>query len=130
MNEKTNQEIVKQYYEIFFQGGEVPFEEFFAPEFTDHNGYPGQSTGPEGVRKGYETFRKSFTVDRAELADIIAQDDKVVVRTMVSGRQQENYFDMSRTAKTIDIEAISIFRISGKKIQERWGLTTMKERDT
>lgn len=125
---EKNKEIIKHYYSIFMKGGDVPFEEFFSPEFVDHNGYPNQAIGPAGVREGYEMWKKSFRVQKSEMADIIAEDDKVVVRTMVTGTQTGEYFGKSATGKLVEIEGISIFRLSGGKILERWGSTIMKER--
>lgn len=119
-----NKDIIMRYYSLFFQGNEIPFDEFYAPSFIDHNGYPNQPPGPNGVKKGYEAWLKSFHIREYELADIVAENDKVVVRTKVSGIQREEYFNKIPSLKNIVIKAISIFSLSEGKITERWGLTT------
>jgi predicted ester cyclase len=120
---ENNRELIKQYYSAFNKGGDIPFEDYFSPEFVDHNGYPEQLAGPHGVRAGYEIWRKGFPDNQAELVDIIAEGDKVVVHTFATGTHLGEFQGILPTNKKIRIEGISIFRLSEGKIQERWGLT-------
>ena len=78
--------------------------------------------GPVGVREGYEMWSKAFPDNHAELVDIIAEGDKVVVRTIATGTHLGEFQGIVPTNKKIRIEGISIFRLSEGKIQERWGL--------
>jgi len=123
MSVENNKEIIKQFYSIFNKGGYVPFEEYFSLTFIDHNGYPDQVSGPVGVRAGYEVWLKAFPDNYAEVADIIAEGDKVVVRTIAQGTHLGKFQDIAPTNKKIRIEGISIYRLSEGKIEERWGLT-------
>ena len=124
---EQNRQLIKRYYAVFAKGGDVPFEQFFAPDFIDHNGYPGQTEGPKGVREGYEIWRKSFHTSDFKLAELLVENDKVAVRTLVRGRQQGEYLWKSPPDRPVNVEAISIFRISGGKIRERWGLTDIRD---
>jgi predicted ester cyclase len=123
INVARNKEVIKQYYAVFNEGGDVPFEEFFSSQFVDHNGYPNQMPGPDGVRKGYKFWIKAFPDNHAELVDIIAEGDKVVVRTIAEATHLGEFQNIAPTNKKIEIEGISIYRLSEGKIQERWGLT-------
>jgi predicted ester cyclase len=118
-----NKKVIESYYSSFNKGGEVPFEEYFAPDFIDHNGYPGQIPGPDGVREGYGIWIKAFPDSHAEVVDMIAESDKIVVRTFATGTHLGQFQGISPTGKKIRIEAISIFRLSEGKIAERWGVT-------
>jgi steroid delta-isomerase-like uncharacterized protein len=122
MGIEANKKIIEQYYTVFNKGGDVSFEKYFSADFIDHNGYPEQTRGPAGVRAGYRVWSKAFPDCHAELADIIAEDDKVVVRTIAKGTHQGEFMGVGPTGKQIRIEGISIFRLSESKIQERWGL--------
>ena len=120
---EKNKDLIKQYYFLFNKGDDIPFENFFSATFTDHNGFPGQAAGPDGVKKGYEVWSRAFPDNHAEIADMIAEGDKVVVRTVATGTHLGEFLGIAPTNKKIRIEAISIFRLSEGKIQERWGLT-------
>ncbi len=122
MTEK-NRQIIESYYSSFNKGGDLPFENYFAPDFLDHSGYPGQIPGPVGVRKNYESWIKAFPDNLVDLAGIIAADDKVVVRTIATATHLGEFQGIAPTNKKVRIEAISLFRISEGKIAKRWGLT-------
>ena len=123
MTIQENKDLIERYYAAFNKGGEVPFEDFFSTTFVDHNGYQNQAPGPAGVRKGYEEWSRAFPDCHAELADVIGEDDKVVVRTIATGTHLGEFRGIAPTRKKIRVEGVSIFRISDGKIQERWGLT-------
>ncbi len=118
-----NKKIIESYYSSFNKGGDIPFEKYFTQDFLDHNGYLGQIPGPDGVREGYRIWLKAFPDNHADIADMIAEEDKVVVRTIATATHLGKFQGLSPSGKKIRIEAISIFRISNGKIAERWGLT-------
>jgi steroid delta-isomerase-like uncharacterized protein len=118
-----NKEIIESYYSSFNKGGDVPFEKYFSSDFIDHNGYPDQIPGADGVREGYGIWIKAFPDNHVEVVDMIAEGDRIVVRTIATGTHLGEFQGISPTGKKIRIEAISIFRLSDGKIAERWGLT-------
>lgn len=122
MNNSENKDKIKQYYNWFNKGGEIPFEDYFSPDFFDHSGYPNQVRGPEGVREGYKTWIKAFPDHRAEIADIVSENDRVVVRTIATGTHEGEFMGIPSTGKKIRVEGISIFRMDTGLICERWGL--------
>ena len=123
MNAETNKIIIKQYYSAFNKGGDVPFEKYFSSDFVDHNGYPDQIKGPDGVREGYKIWSKAFPDNHAELAEIVAENDKVVVRTIATGTHRGEFMGIAPTGKRVRVEGISIYRMNEGMICERWGLT-------
>ncbi|MBN1189865.1 MAG: ester cyclase [Dehalococcoidales bacterium] len=123
MDIEKNRNLVKGYYSEFNKGSDVHFEDYFSPSFIDHNGFPDQPAGPAGVKDGYEIWTSSFPDTRAELADIITEGDRVVVRTIATGTHLGDFQGIAPTGKKVRIEGISIFRVSDGMIQERWGLT-------
>ncbi len=122
MSAETNKNIIRQYYSAFNQGGEVPFESFFSPDFFDHNGYPDQTRGPDGVREGYEIWSEAFPDHHAELTEVIAENDRVVVRTIATGTHRGDFLGIAPTGKKIRVEGIHIFRMNNGLICEKWGL--------
>ena len=123
MNTTENKELVLRYYQAFNNGEDFRFGEFFAADFFDHNGYPDQVLGSRGVIEGYRVWRAAFPDSKANIEDIIAEKDKVVVRVMGTGTHEGEFFGIPATGKTIAVQSVSIYRVANGAIKERWGLT-------
>ncbi|MGD9116697.1 MAG: ester cyclase [Dehalococcoidia bacterium] len=124
MGIEENKRLIRRYFEEAFNTGEdVRFDEFFSADFIDHDSFPGQVAGPDGVREAYRSWRQSFPDTRGTINDIIAEKDRVAVRTTLEATHLGAFSGIAPTHKQIKLGAVSIFRIVGGKIVERWGLT-------
>jgi steroid delta-isomerase-like uncharacterized protein len=54
--------------------------------------------------------------------DLIAEDDKVVIRNTVTGTHQGEYRGVPPTGKSVSYNEIFIFRFADGKIAEVWGV--------
>jgi predicted ester cyclase len=52
--------------------------------------------------------------------DVVAQDDKVVVRARFQGTQAGELMGIAPTGKRVDVPFIIIYRMAGGKIAEHW----------
>jgi predicted SnoaL-like aldol condensation-catalyzing enzyme len=87
----------------------------FAPSFVDHGSDvpPGLAPGPEGAKQYVGGAYKKFPDIRVEILDLIAEDDKVVVRNHWTGTD-------AATQERLEFSGIVIWRIAGRQIVERW----------
>jgi predicted SnoaL-like aldol condensation-catalyzing enzyme len=87
----------------------------FAPSFVDHGSDvpPGLAPGPIGAKQYVGGAYKKFPDIRVEILDLIAEDDKVVVRNHWTGTDAE-------TQQREEFSGIVIWRIAGRQIVERW----------
>jgi predicted ester cyclase len=87
----------------------------FAPDFVDHGADvpPGTPAGPAGAKQYVGGAYKRFPDIHVKIEDMIAEDDKVVVRNQWTGT------DVT-TKQKIEFRGIVIWRIAGRKITERW----------
>jgi uncharacterized protein YbjT (DUF2867 family)/predicted SnoaL-like aldol condensation-catalyzing enzyme len=85
----------------------------FAPEFVDHGSDvpPGLPFGPEGAKQYVGAAYKKFPDIRVEILDLIAEDDKVVVRNRWTGGGYQ-------------FSGIVIWRIAHRQLVERWAYLT------
>ena len=96
-----------------------PLEEFvnrnFAVDFVDHGADvpPGTPPGPAGAIQYVSGALKRFPDLRVQIEDMIAEDDKVVVRNQWTATD-------SQSGKRLAFRGIVIWRIAGRKIVERW----------
>ncbi len=119
----ANAALVRRYMEeAFNQGDLAKFDAFFAADFVDHDGFAVQQPGPAGVRDSYMMWREAFPDTRVTIEDIIAAEDKVVVRSTLRGVHQGPFSGRPPSGASVCIRGISIFRVADGKIVERWGL--------
>ena len=87
----------------------------FAPGFVDHGADvpPGMPPGPEGAIQYVGMALKKVPDLRVTIEDMIAEDDKVVVRNHWVGSNAE-------TKQKLEFSGIVIWRIAARQIQERW----------
>ena len=87
----------------------------FAPGFVDHGADvpPGMPPGPAGAIQYVAAALKKFHDLHVHIEDMIAEDDKVVVRNHWTATDHAS-------GKKLEFRGIVIWRIANKQIQERW----------
>jgi steroid delta-isomerase-like uncharacterized protein len=63
-----------------------------------------------------------FTDYKTTLEDSIAEGDRVVARSTISGTQKAEFMGIPATGKKIKFSAIAIYRVADGKIVEMWSL--------
>jgi steroid delta-isomerase-like uncharacterized protein len=108
--------------EVFNRGNISQIDELFAPDFVEHEELPpGIPTGSAGVKQLSTMLRSAFPDFKATIDDIIAEGDKVVVRSTWSGTQKGEFMGIPPTGKSVSFGVIDIVRIAGGKFVEHWG---------
>jgi len=87
----------------------------FAADFVDHGADvpPGMPAGPAGAIAYVSGALKRFPDLHVTIEDMIAEDDRVVVRNHWAATD-------SRTGKKLEFRGIVIWRIAARQIVERW----------
>jgi steroid delta-isomerase-like uncharacterized protein len=94
-------------------------DQLFAGDFVD-NATPEQLPGPRGVRDYFQAVRTGFPDMHVTIDDLLAEDDKVVIRTTWRGTHLGSYEGIAPTGKPVTRTMIQIFRVADNKIQEEW----------
>jgi predicted ester cyclase len=87
----------------------------FAPGFVDHGADvpPGLPPGPDGAMQYVGAALKRFPDMHVQIEDMIAEDDRVVVRNLWTGTEAE-------TGRRVAFGGIVIWRLANRQIAERW----------
>jgi predicted ester cyclase len=87
----------------------------FAPDFVDHGADvpPGTPPGPTGAKQYVGNALKRFPDMKVTIEDIVAEQDKVVVRNVWRATDPQ-------TGRKIQFAGIVIWRIAMRRIAERW----------
>jgi predicted SnoaL-like aldol condensation-catalyzing enzyme len=90
-----------------------------APEFEDHGADvpPGTPPGPAGAKSYVGGAYKKFPDIRVDILDLIAEDDRVVVRNHWTGTE-------ASSGTRYEFSGIVVWRIAHRQLVERWAYLT------
>lgn len=109
--------------EVFNQGNVAAADDLLAPGFIEHEELPpGVPGGAEGVKQLALMLRSAFPDFRATIEDVIAEDDKVVVRMTWTGTQTGEFMGIPPSGKPVSFGVIDVLRMVDGKCTEHWGL--------
>ncbi len=120
MSTETNKVLARRVIEEVLNGRNLDLlDELAAPDYIEHSPLPGQGTGIDGIRDRYTMLFKAFdfvfSVD-----DVIAEDDKVVLRWTQTGTHIGPLFGMPATHRSSRTTGIEIWRVESGKLAEHW----------
>ena len=120
MSTEENKAVVRRYYEEVLNAGNInALQELAVVQYAEHDPLPGQGNGLEGLEQRVQmlrgAFRPHFTIE-----DVIAEQDKVVVRWTNRGTHVGEFLGIPPTGKHFTIAGIDIHRLSDGKMAEHW----------
>lgn len=123
MSAEDNKDLVLRYVEEILNRGRTDrLADFFSQDAVDHDPLPGRDAGLEGIEEGVASLRSAFADLGATVEDVIAEGDRVVTRTTITGTHEGEFLSMAPTGKRVSVTAVDIVRIENGKLVERWGL--------
>jgi len=123
-----NKAIIRRLYDELFRAWNLSLiDELVAPEFVGHEMPAGTLPGPEGFRQLYARLRSAFPDLRYSVDDLIAEDDKVVVRWTWTCTHMGIFRGIAPTGRQSSVPGVAIYRLAGGKIVERWVEMSMDE---
>lgn len=111
-------QFVRKHFEEFVnqKKSEVALRNFSA-DFLDHDEPTGVEMGPEAAKKMMEAAYKRWPDLKVTVQDILAEDDRVVVRNSWTGTEVI-------TGRKIEFHGFVMWRFANRKIVERWATIT------
>jgi steroid delta-isomerase-like uncharacterized protein len=119
---EANKTMVRQAMdEMFTQGNLAAVDKYVAADYVEHQPMPGAPAGREGLKQTITILRRAFPDARFNVEDVIAEGDKVVVRSTITGTHKGDYMGIAATGKPFTMTAIDILRVQNGKAVEHWG---------
>jgi steroid delta-isomerase-like uncharacterized protein len=119
---EANKNLVRQGMdEMFNQGNLAAVDKYVAADYTEHEAMPGMPSGVEGFKQMLTTMRTAFPDLHVTIDDVIAEGDKVVVRSTMRGTQKGEFMGIAPTGKSITVTAIDILQLKDGKAVVHWG---------
>jgi len=120
MSTAANKAIMHRVFEEGLNQGRLEVvDELFSTRFVDHS-TPEQVAGAKGVKEYFAAVRGGFPDIRVSIEDMVAEGEKVVVRTTWRGTHMRTYDGVPAAGRWVARTMIQIFRIVNGKIEEEW----------
>jgi steroid delta-isomerase-like uncharacterized protein len=122
-NPETNKAIVQRMIdEVMNQQNLAVVDELFAADYLMHDpAWPGEVKGPKGFKQWASAMLEPFfSDDEVAVNDMIAEEDKVVVRWTWSATHTGEFMGIPPTGRQIAVAGISIHRFADGKFVESW----------
>ena len=91
-----------------------------ADDIVEHPLNPGQIRGRDALKQTFGGLSKMVPDLSLKIQDMIAAGDKVAVRSIVRGTPAESYLGVPANGRSMEFEAIDIWRIEEGRIIEGW----------
>ena len=116
----ANKELLRRFYKEVYVDWDMAFaDEVLSPHFVSHD-WPEGMSGPKAFRDYYASILSTVPDGRYEVDDLIAEDDKVVVRWRLVGTQTGEFRGIPPSGRAIVLKGIAIYRVENGKLMERW----------
>jgi predicted ester cyclase len=112
---EQNKAVVREYYERVINGRDLDaVDQFFADERMVQN-----------VRRGCFSYYNAFPDLHVSLEELIAEGDKVFLRSTMTGTHDGDYKGIEPTGRHISTECAEVFRVVDGKFAGYWCLTNV-----
>jgi predicted ester cyclase len=124
--ETRNKATFKRFHEAASTGdAEFLFktiDELVAPDAVIRTPLPIDATGAEALKQVWAMLLRIYPDIHLAVEDLIAEGDKVVGRTTVTGTHQGEFMGVAPTGKSVTYNEIFIFRFVNGRVVETWGV--------
>ena len=123
MTLEANKALIRQWIDAWISNDTNALNELFAPEYTVN----GTAVGIDGVKQAVRFLHSVLSGISAELHDMVAEDDKVVIRWMIRGRHAGHFMGVPPTGRELELSGINIYQIVDNKIFANHEQTNISE---
>ena len=123
MTTEENKAIARRFVdEVINRGNVALIDELAAPDFVDHAAPPGVPPTREGLKTFIAMLRGAFPDLHVTIDDLIAEGDKVVLRTTNHGTMTGDFAGMPPAGKSATWASVDIVRYANGESVEHWGV--------
>ena len=119
MSVESNKALARKLYELLNAGAVQAVGDLVATDYEEHSPLPGQGTGREGVLDRFSMITGALA-PRFTIEDVVAEDDRVVVRWTNSGTHVGEFAGAPASGRTFTIAGIDIYRVADGLLCEHW----------
>lgn len=108
--------------EVVSDGKIEVIDELCAPDFVDHDPLPGTGADLAGLKEGIVQIRAAFPDLRATADEIIAEGDRIAVRSTMRGTHEGDFMGVPGSGKKVEVSNYDFVRFEDDLAAEHWGV--------
>ena len=121
--EQQNKRTIERLYEdVVNQGRLEVLDEICQPDHVEHNPFPDQLQGVEGLKQRASMVRAAFN-PTFTLEHVIAEGDKVAVMWTNRGTDTGGWMGAPPTGKSLVVQGVDIHLFRDGRLAEHWDLS-------
>lgn len=125
--EDRNKRTVRRLYEEVLNEGRLELlDEITRPDHVEHNPFPQQAQGAEGLKQRASMVRAAFN-PRFTIEHLIAEGDKVAVMWSNDGKHVGEWFGFPPTGKTVIAHGVDIHLLRDGRLAEHWDVVDITD---
>lgn len=125
MDSQSLKALIRAHYQATINGYDPEaIDAQVAPDFVDHAS-PGEAVrGPRGLKAQIAGLHAAFPDLQVKILDMVAEDDRVAVRSRFRGTHRGTFRGILPTGVRIDVTGTFIWKVeeTSGRIKERWGM--------
>jgi steroid delta-isomerase-like uncharacterized protein len=125
MSLEANKAVVRRFVEEINRLNEPALNNLIHPEFHDLTPFAGFAPDARGQKQAILALRTAFPDLDIVIDDMMAEDDKVMIRVTMRGTHRDTFIGMAATGRSMEVSGVRVFRVADGKIIGRWAMTDM-----
>jgi len=109
------------YSEVMNEGNEDLIDELCAENFVDHDPLPGTGPDRQGIHDFVKLVRSAFPDLQTTVDEIIAEGDRIAVRSTFRGTHEGDFMGIPGTGKKVEVSNYDFVRFENDQAAEHWG---------
>jgi steroid delta-isomerase-like uncharacterized protein len=107
--------------EVMNEGKEETIDELCAESFVEHDPLPGTSPDRQGIHDFVKQVRAAFPDIEMTADDILAEGDRLAVRSTMRGTHQGEFMGIPASGKKVEVSNYDFVRFENDQVVEHWG---------
>jgi predicted ester cyclase len=127
VSESENKRIVQRFYEEVGNEGRLEvLNEIAWSDHIEHNPFPGQAQGVEGLKQRVSMVRAAFA-STVTIEHLVAEGEKVAVMWSNRGEHVGEWFGFSPTGKSVTTHGVDIHLLRDGRLAEHWDVVDIRD---
>jgi steroid delta-isomerase-like uncharacterized protein len=123
MTRTDNKTVVRRVLEeVFPANDDVALRELISDEFVNHEAPEGTPPGLGGISMYMHLLNEAFSDQQWDIHDVIAEDDKVVIRCTHTGQHTGDFLGLPATGRRFAYTQMHVIRLVNGKGVEHWAV--------
>jgi steroid delta-isomerase-like uncharacterized protein len=118
-NADQHKELIRRWIAFANTGFAGSFDPFIAAGYIGHTGAATMDRAE--LERAERRFCAAFPDAHHTIDDLIAEGDRVVLRTTARATHQGEFEGIPATHRTVEFTGLVVYRIAGDQIAESWG---------